>query len=128
MNAQDFLPPFVHELTQVVGQRAALELVKARGGISLYVPITPIPQHWLSSVLTAQELKQLCREYGGTEIVLPRCEKAIRHNLHMQILQDLKTHSQAEVAQKYQYTQRSIERIVNRYKHQTEHKQLDLDL
>lgn len=112
----DHLPKAVIDLIDVVGERAALELVKAKGGIGMYVPYSPDKNHWLASILNQKEFKALCDVYGKDILKLPRCADALRHNLHVTMLKDMETLSQAEVAQKYNYTLRGVEKIVARYR------------
>lgn len=74
----DQLPPQAAEIAEVVGVEPALRLVKAWGGVRLYVPQQMPEDHLLVSTLGRAEADALAARYGGETIQIPRCLHALR--------------------------------------------------
>lgn len=122
------LPDTVRDLVDVIGIKAAMCIVEKRGGIRLYVPKAAKDDHSLSMLIGLDNLEELVKIYGGEEIEIPRCEKALRAVQQRQIISELQTGSSAEVALKHGYTERGLRLMKRRAEARGELKTNQMDL
>lgn len=59
------------ELVAVIGKDMASTLCKYRGGIPLYVPKHPRPEHEVAKIVGMPAFEALCNQYGGEHITVP---------------------------------------------------------
>jgi len=109
---QDYLPPSVQDLVDVIGLNAALIIVEKRGGIRLCVPTKTSNDHWLLKDIGLESFTKLVAVYAGDEIVVPRCVIAMRILREKEIANS--TESIAELARRYGYTERGIYKLKRR--------------
>ena len=104
----------MRDLVDVVGLKAALEIVEVRGGARLYVPKRPNRDHWLSEVIGWDKLQDLSSIYGGEEIQIPKCAARSRHALEQEIATASSTGaSTAKLALRYRYTEAGIRKLLH---------------
>lgn len=109
----DVLPPFMHELVDVVGIDAALRLVEWRGGVGVYVPREAVEGSDLVNCMGVEAAKKLCEVYQGTWIRMPRCRSLLLARRNDLIRADrVAGLSSKKLALKYKLTQRQIWNVV----------------
>ncbi|MBW7656226.1 hypothetical protein K1I42_02800 [Hydrogenophilus thermoluteolus] len=64
-------------LTELIGQEAVALLVRAAGGLSVYVPKSP-PFSGPLGVLPPEAQKRLASYAGGDLLYIPKCDGALR--------------------------------------------------
>ncbi len=103
------LPRRIAELVDVVGLTAALKLVELRGGVRLEVPKRAKPEHWLVPHIGIEALTKLAAYYSGECIEIDRCAKVLKLLKEREIVAEFAGGlSNAQLARKYQYTERGI--------------------
>jgi len=109
------LPASMRELVSLVGITATLAIVKARGGIRLYVPVNADAEGELATLIGLDPLKNLVDIYAGEEIEIPRCIEALTAIKHQMILDDASNGMTiTNIARKYEYTERGIRKALRR--------------
>lgn len=92
---QEELPATVRELLRLLGDLdTVLELVALFGGGTWYIPtVWPLPgtrggktTHPLRRVLTQEQMTGLTRYYGGTQLYIPRCQRALQRLRNARII------------------------------------------
>lgn len=108
----DLLPPRAQALAELVGLPALLALVEARGGLMLYIPQRPTPEHPIAKLIGLKATQALAAEYGGDAIEIPRCETTLRALLHEEIRQRRRNgETEDQVARDVGMWGRSVRRI-----------------
>lgn len=74
MNQLDY-PPIITELIELIGEAHTRNLVKQRGGSTVFVPKSN-GRSWLD--MDEDVLTKLCQTYGGQALFIPRCHVALR--------------------------------------------------
>jgi DNA-binding CsgD family transcriptional regulator len=125
------LPKRVAELVKVVGVTAALKLVELRGGRRLEVPKHVKPGHWLVAHIGLEALSKLVAYYGEERIEIDRCAYVIRALKEQAKEKAIVTEyangaSNAQLAEKYHYTERGIRKLRKRLERQQPSPNLDL--
>ncbi|MFV2030616.1 Mor transcription activator family protein [Neisseria sp. S1] len=96
---QHLLPDTMVDIIDVIGYRAAEELVRAIGGARFKFgkgkEDTP-RLHILFSAIGEAKTYELLRVYGGEELYVPRCEQALRELRNERFKQDFMTLTQVE--------------------------------
>jgi hypothetical protein len=59
------------EMIEIIGEEAALQLIRAFGGTRLYVPHSPEPNDMLASAIGLAAAIKLARVYGGDRLDVP---------------------------------------------------------
>lgn len=72
------LPGSLGEVVDAIGIDAALRLVEQLGGTRLYVPERMTPNHPVVALLGHKHAYTLASQFGGDQIILPRCVAAMR--------------------------------------------------
>lgn len=89
------LPGTVRELLRLLGDLdTVLELVAQFGGGTWYIPMMwPLPgtrggksTHPLRRVVTQEQMSGLTRYYGGTQLYIPRCQRALQRLRNARII------------------------------------------
>jgi Mor transcription activator family len=109
------LPPSIRWLVKAIGLTAALKLVSAHGGgTPIYVPIAAKQDHRLRGLIGDVGFAALVAEYGGNQLEIPRCNRALRVLTYRNIRREsAEGASQNTLALKYEYTVRHIREILD---------------
>ena len=107
---QNLLPPVMRTLVSLIGFDHTLELVEARGGQRVHIPLEP-SLRWIEQV-GADNARRLCDRYGGQDIDVPKRDKVTQQLRDAAIREDRATHSLNQLAAKYGLTRRRIQTIV----------------
>ena len=109
------LPPSVQWLVKAVGLTAAMKLVKMHGGgTPVYIPMTVQLDHRLLYLIGMESYTALVAEYGGDQLEVPRCDRALRVLTYRNIRREsAEGASQNTLALKYEYTVRHIREILD---------------
>lgn len=114
--AAEYLGVF-QDFRQVIGAEKADVIVKYLGGTSLYIPSSLKHQQPLARWLGLELAQQVCAEFGGLTIEIPRQAAAQRESRNVSIIADRTAGlSVKSLAFKYQMTTRNIRNITNKPK------------
>lgn len=105
----------VRVLEELIGREALLVLIRAAGGLSIFIPkrFPPMSGPLLELDPAAQEA--LVRYAGGTELYIPRCAGSRREQLYQQIRAEYDAGARVQdLARKYQFTERWIYEVLGR--------------
>ena len=113
----DLLPPLLQDFERIIGLAATLDLVRAYGGLRIYIP-TPArvqPDHPIAKIIGVDALMALAEVYGAEDhFSLPKAERAILAVRNARIARAYETHKTArELAAENNLTERQIERILS---------------
>lgn len=110
----DLLPQLIQELADVIGLDAALKLVKAYPGVSLYIPANPHPDHMIATIIGFKAFCDLSKVYAQETLRLPKLDAAERQIKHQVVAEMLdQNHSTRTVALATGYSSRRIEQLRN---------------
>lgn len=119
------LPPQIRVLVQVIGLRATLALLQARGGTPYTVPIDGGRSRVLCEIIGAHAAEKLSARFKQRTLSLPKLDKAVKQIRDRRIRQD---HAQgvslSELAFRYRLTTRHISNIVQQQRE--DHRQAEL--
>ena len=112
----NLLPPLLQDFERLIGLPATLDLVRAYGGLRIYIP-TPArvqPDHPFAKIIGVERLMALAQVYGAEgHFALPKAYAALQALRNARIARAYATHKTArELAAEYLLTERQIERIV----------------
>jgi hypothetical protein len=119
------------ELLRVAGLEAAAALVTAWGGLTWPVPVVSefsreegyARMAELAAITGGAAAEQIVRHYGGTDLYIPNCRKALRQLAQARLIDDYDrllsqglsaTRAVFQLGQKYQMNYRSIQEALNR--------------
>lgn len=82
------LPAVIQEIVGIIGHGPAMELVRAFGGKEIRVPRTDASDTWAALVEIIGEplTKALAGVYGGEEVYIALCDRALRHDRNRQMI------------------------------------------
>jgi hypothetical protein len=108
----NLLPQLMQELADVIGLDAALKLVKAYPGVSLYIPEHPHPDHAIAQSIGFDALCKLAKVYAQETLRLPKLDAAVRQIRH-QVIADMldRNCSTRAIALATGYTARRVEQL-----------------
>jgi Mor family transcriptional regulator len=105
-------PGVFQDFREVIGADKADVIVKYLGGTNLYIPNSLKHQQPLSNWLGVELAQQVCAEFGGLTIEIPRQAAAQRATRNALIIADRAAGlSVKSLALKYQMTMRNIRTI-----------------
>lgn len=113
------LPPIARDIERLIGSEALWALVQMSGGIPLYIPASPdrLEGHRLNQVIGVDALKRLCREYGGTKIMMPMMTAELRWRRDSALMARRESGaSAAQTAREFGMCQRAAQRAYARAK------------
>lgn len=119
------LPESVQQVADVIGEAAALDLVrrwprtKTNGDVPfrpvLYVPARLAPDHRLVAILGWHKAEALVRVFGGDIIFLATCANVVRCDRDEAIAKALAKHATpAAIAVRFGISERHVRRIASR--------------
>jgi len=74
----DLLPESLRDIADVIGMAATLNLVKAYGGVRLWVPVKLTPDHALVHAIGLQAARKLVEYCALEELWIPKAAAALR--------------------------------------------------
>lgn len=116
--ASELLPPRLQVFVRTIGLPATMLMVEHFGGMRIYIPATPSPDHPYADLIGWDNFARLCREIGidgtGDRFLLPRAQRALNAVRNAQICADYRGGKSARtLASEHRLTERHIERIVS---------------
>ncbi len=110
---EELLPPLLQEFVRLIGVVATMQLVERFGGLRIYVPANPYPEHPLAQIIGFDNLVKLSRVYGREDhFQLPKAERALTALRDAKILADYGPKSIRQLAAEHRLTERHVTRIV----------------
>lgn len=108
------LPQSLQAMAQIIGLQGVLALVRAYGGVRLYVPTRLPDDHVLIDLLGRPAAEMLAAEYGGQpHFDIPRAEGLVRALRNRRIQADRAAGlSVRDLALKHQLTERQVAKIL----------------
>jgi hypothetical protein len=100
------LPPVLRGLVEAIGFDLTLQLLRARGGQRVHIPVQS--SAWLLNLLGPKATRILCERWGGQELDLPKHDKIAVQLRNAAIRADRETHSLNALAARYGLTRRHI--------------------
>lgn len=108
----DYLPQLLQDLADIIGLDAALKLVKAFPGVSIYIPAHPHPDHFIAEIIGFDALCALSKVYTQETLRLPKLDAAERQIKHQVVAEMLDRNcSTRTVALATGYSARRIEQL-----------------
>lgn len=109
----DLLPGVLQEFVRLIGLPATMLLVEKFGGLRIYIPLNPTPEHHFAQLIGFDKLQRLSAEYGREDhFELPKAERALLALRNAKIRADRATKSIRQLASEYGMTERHIVRII----------------
>ncbi|MEF9402678.1 MULTISPECIES: Mor transcription activator family protein [Ralstonia solanacearum species complex] len=107
------LPPVIRELVDLIGFEATMALVRAFGGLVIWVPkgVQSVGSTYeaISEVIGAEATDLLIRRYGGDRISIARCQQMMTVERWRRIIADFERgDSAAEIARRHRITERAV--------------------
>lgn len=103
----------LHEIAEVIGDRAALRLADVYGGQEgCYVPIKPKREHPWAQVIGWEAFVLLCETYGGERIDIPRNAAAYSVKARVGRLKSAGL-SHRQIAARLRCTERYVRMVLN---------------
>lgn len=115
--ARDLLPPRLREFARLIGLSATMSFVARYGGLRIYIPANPPPDHPFAALIGFDNLRALSAEYAvdgtGLRFVLPKAQRALDAIRNEQIRTDYSTgKSIRALAAEHSLVERQVSRIV----------------
>lgn len=111
LDLQRFLPIKLRIISRLIGLEETLKLVEHYANSRLYIPFKSTPKIDFLSV-EAQHL--LCRDYGGTTLVIPKCQTLKNFIRDKEITEKISNGAKVtHLAHEYGLTSRWVHRIIN---------------
>lgn len=128
--ATELLSPKLQELVCLIGLPATMRLVERFGGLRIYIPANPAPEHPFAEVIGYDNLVKLGQAIGvggqGERFLLPKAMRALHAIRNARIRGDYQAgKSTRTLAIEHHLTERHIERIVSGVR-LTDERQADL--
>ena len=106
----------MEELSFLLGDEVACQLMAHFGGLKIYIPQKPEETHILFPLLGVAQLGVLCRALGGTYVEIPRNQARLRQ-MQRQRIHQLRSEkmTQAQIAHKVGCTERWVRQVLKQY-------------
>jgi Mor family transcriptional regulator len=116
--ASELLPPRLQKMVSLIGLPATMLLVEHFGGLRIYMPATPTPEHPFAELIGFDNLVRLCQEIAidgvGDRFLLPRAQRALIAVRNAKICAEYRDGKSARMlAADHRMTERHVERIVS---------------
>lgn len=96
------MPEVFVEIARVAGTEAAWELVRAQGGVTVYIPAELKEDHWLVELVGVEAAQKICNHYrtgrGGVRLTIPTAKHATSRERLVKALEAGMTAPQAALA------------------------------
>jgi Mor family transcriptional regulator len=108
------LPPLLQNVMSIIGLSATMALVERFGGLRIYVPQKPTPEHPYALIVGYDNLVALAGVYGGeAHFQLPKAHRALVALRDAKIRSEYGPKSLRKLAVEYGLTERHVSRIVS---------------
>lgn len=109
----DQIPETLAEVVDAIGWDPAAQLARTLGGTCVYVPERMTPEHVLVRVLGHKAAYTLAETFGGEQITVPRCARALRNARNRQLRSRRDAgHSISSLALRYDMTMRQVYNVL----------------
>jgi len=110
MNAHRGWPPLIVAFAEIIGDGAALKMIAAFGGTTIYIPKTPRLNSRLVSAIGAASALALAARFGGEDLEIPNGAAMRSKKLMIARMAG----SNAQIARATGTTRRYVRRVKNR--------------
>lgn len=111
--ATELLPKLLQDFVRIIGIEATMLLVERFGGLRIYVPKNPRPDHTFAQLIGYDNLVKLSHVYGlENHFELPKAMRALLAIRNAKIRSEYGTKSIRQLAAEHRLTERHITRIV----------------
>lgn len=111
------LPPFLQEVSGLIGFPATLQLAKMFGGLRFYIPAQASADHPIAKIIGLQNMAKLCAEYCsngiGICIAMPQARRIFVAQRNKKIRGEYGPKTARQLAIEHQLSERHVERIVS---------------
>lgn len=109
----EILPAILRDFVRLIGLPATMRIVEHFGGVRLYIPINPHPDHHLAKLIGLDNLVKLSKVYGLEDhFDIPRATHALRQLRNQKIRSEYGPKSARTLALENNLTERSVWTIV----------------
>ncbi len=109
----ELLPKVLQEFVRLIGLPATMLLVEKFGGLRIYIPLNPSPDHHFAQLIGLANLQKLSQVYGREDhFELPKAERALLALRNAKLKAEYGPKSIRQLAAEYQLTERHVTRLV----------------
>ena len=109
----ELLPKVLQEFVRLIGLPATMLLVEKFGGLRIYIPLNPSPDHHFAQLIGYDNLVRLAQVYGREDhFELPKAARALTALRNAKIKAEYGPRSIRQLAAEYSLTERHVTRIV----------------
>jgi Mor family transcriptional regulator len=109
----ELLPKVLQEFVRLIGLPATMLLVERFGGLRIYIPLNPTPEHHFAQLIGYGNLIKLSQVYGREDhFELPKATRALTALRNAKIKAEYGPKSLRQLASEHRLTERQITRIV----------------
>lgn len=110
----ELLPQLLQDFVRLIGLPATMKMVEQLGGLRIYVPVTPTPDHQFVAIIGFDNLVKLSSEFGtGDRFMLPKATRALTAIRNARIVVEHDEKSVRTLASEYRLTERQVTRILS---------------
>lgn len=106
--SHDLLPVLLQQFVRLIGIHATMQIVQLRGGVRLYIPETPLPDHFLAKTIGFDNMALLCKHYPKETFVIDKADAALRAVRNHKIYHEYGPKSTSQLAREHDLTERQI--------------------
>lgn len=111
--SEELLPPLLQEFVRLIGLQSTMALVERFGGLRIYIPLHPTPEHHFCQIVGYENLVVLSKIYGREDhFQLPKAERALKALRNAKIGSEYGPKSMRTLAHENNLTERQIARIL----------------
>jgi Mor family transcriptional regulator len=111
--SMELLPKVLQDFVRLIGLHATMLLVERFGGLRIYIPLNPKPDHHFAQLIGIDNLVKLSKVYGREDhFELPKAERALLAIRNAKMKADYGPKSVRQLAAEHQLTERQVTRIV----------------
>lgn len=109
----ELLPKVLQEFVRLIGLPATMLLVEKFGGLRIYIPLNPTPEHHFAQLIGFANLERLSEVYGREDhFELPKAERALLALRNAKMRAEYGPKSVRQLAAEYGLTERHVTRLV----------------
>jgi Mor family transcriptional regulator len=109
----ELLPKVLQDFVRLIGLHATMLLVERFGGLRIYIPLNPKPDHHFAQLIGMDNLLKLSQVYGREDhFELPKAERALLALRNAKMKAEYGPKSVRELAAEHHLTERQVTRIV----------------